>query len=239
MNMSDLITDLKMDTGLAFISLPLENFDERIKELIQKRTLKTFNQYFPQRVSERVDLSQLYCIDDNYAHSMYELPQIRGRDVIGVEDVRLDTKSSNGGLWDPVADFHIGTYADMMMAQASADLVSLITPPFTFHFEHPNVLHLYNIGTVGHRLILEVLLAHPGNLSTIADTMQESFYELALLDFKRFCYNALKYFNEINTANGTINLRIDEWSNAESDRKDLLRDWDTKFHLDRKQVYYI
>lgn len=239
MNMSSLISDLKMDTGLAFISLPLENFDERIKDLIQKKTLRTFNQFFPQRVSEDVDLSNFLCIEDNYAHSVYEIPLIRGRKVIGVEDVKLNTKSSNGGLWDPVADFHIGTYADMMLAQASADLTSLITPPFTFHFEHPNVLHLYNIGTIGYQLTMEVLLAHPGNLSTIPYTSEESFYDLALLDFKAFCYNSLKHFNEIQTANGTINLRIDDWSNAESERKELIRDWESKFHLDRKPVYYI
>lgn len=239
MNLSSIISNLKMDTGLAFISLPIDDLDKRISDVIRDRTLNTFNQYFPERVTESMDLSNFLCISQDFSHSVFEIPEIRGRIVIGVEDIRVDSRSTNGGFFDPVSDFSIGTYSDMMMAQVSADLVSLAAPPVTFHFEHPNVLHVYNMGTIGYKILFDVLLGHSSNLSSIPFSVEESFYELALLDFKRFCYNSLKHFNEINTVNGTINLRIDDWANAESERKDLLRDWDTKFHLDRKQVYYI
>ena len=45
--------------------------------------------------------------------------------------------------------------------------------------------------------------------------------------------------NAASTAIGTINLKIDDWANAESERKELIDNWDNTYHLDFKPVYYI
>ena len=240
MNMSTLISRLKRDTGLSFISLPFDDFDDRIIEVIQDTTLRVFSQYFPQRATRDVNLSEWYQVSGDYGHCIYEVPLIEKREVIGIDDVRLNTRTSNEGYFDPQADFCIGTYTDMMLAQVNADLAAIVTPPFTFQFEEPTkLLHLYNLGSMGYLVTMDFLLKHANNLSTIPFTTEESFYELALLDFQAFLYESLKHFDEIETANGTIRLKTDEWQNAKSDRKELLRDWDTKFHFDRKPIYYI
>ena len=80
---------------------------------------------------------------------------------------------------------------------------------------------------------------HFENLSSIKSTLFEAFYDLALLDIKRFLYNILKHYENIETAYGSINLRIDEWSNAEADRKDLLTRWGELYHLEEKQYVII
>lgn len=240
MNISSLISRLKRDCGLSFISLPFEDFDDRIIEVIEDTTLKVFSQYFPQKITRDINLSDWYQVSSDYGHSIYEVPFIEKREVIGIDDVRLNTRTTNEGYFDPQCDFTIGTYTDMMLSQVSANLASLAMPPFTFQFEEPTkLLHLYNLGSVGYLVTMDILLKHANNLATIPFTVEESFYELALLDFQVFLYESLKHFDEIETANGTIKLRVDDWSNAKSDRKELLRDWDTKFHMDRKPIYYI
>lgn len=240
MNMSSLISRLKRDNGLAFISLPFDNFDERIKELITDTTLHVFSQYFPQRVTRDINLNEWRNVSPKYGHMIYEVPDIEKREVIGIDDVRLNTVMSNDAYFDPQFDFSIATYGEMMLAQAGSDLASLITPPFTFEFEEPSkLLHLYNLGSMGYRVTIDFLLKHPANLATIPFTMEETIYQLASLDFQSFLYDSLKHFDEIDTINGAIRLRTDEWSNAKSERLDLLRQWEEKFHYERKPMYYI
>ena len=54
---------------------------------------------------------------------------------------------------------------------------------------------------------------------------------------KIFIYNQLKYYKSIQTALGTVDLMIDDWQSAESDRKELLSRWDDTYHLDMPFLY--
>ena len=48
----------------------------------------------------------------------------------------------------------------------------------------------------------------------------------------------MKHYTELQSAYGTINLRIDDWSNAESERTELLNTWEDTYHLDGPQMIY-
>ena len=48
----------------------------------------------------------------------------------------------------------------------------------------------------------------------------------------------MKHYNELQTAHGTVNLKIDDWANAESERESLLEKWDDTYHLDGKTQYF-
>ena len=41
----------------------------------------------------------------------------------------------------------------------------------------------------------------------------------------------MKHYNELSTAHGSINLKIDDWANASQDRDALLDKWDDTFDL--------
>lgn len=81
-------------------------------------------------------------------------------------------------------------------------------------------------------------MEHDDTLASIKPSTEESFYELALLDTKVNLYSNMKYYTELQSAYGTINLRIDDWANAESERKDLLNTWGDTYHLDGPQMIY-
>jgi hypothetical protein len=158
--------------------------------------------------------------------------------LLYVKKVEARNKLIGNGYVNPSFDDSIDTYNSLMLTQANANLVSVAAPPITFKFEAPNLLHLYNISSMYGEVDIEFALEHAENLSTIPPTAFESFHELAELDIKRFLYNTLKHYNEIQTAYGTISLKIDDWAQAESDRKDLLEKWRDLYHLDG-EVFFI
>ena len=86
---------------------------------------------------------------------------------------------------------------------------------------------------------IEIAVEHADNLSTIPNTAWESFYELALLDIKRFLYNAMKHYTELQTAYGTVQLKIDDWQSAESDRKELIERLRDIYHLEAQPLFII
>ena len=56
--------------------------------------------------------------------------------------------------------------------------------------------------------------------------------QLATLDVKMFLYNTLKLYDNIPTAFGNIQLKIEDHQGAESERTALLDKWNDTFHLD-------
>ena len=73
---------------------------------------------------------------------------------------------------------------------------------------------------------------HDKNLNSITTTMEESFHNLAVLDVKDALYQMMKHYNEIQTAYGNINMKIDDWQSAADQRKQLLDDWDNMYQMD-------
>jgi hypothetical protein len=101
----------------------------------------------------------------------------------------------------------------------------------------PRELLLYNVYSYT-KVVLELGFQHDKSLITIPESASESFFKLALLDVMDNLYPTVKQYSEIQTAIGTINLRLDEWQNASDKRDELLREWDDTFHLDHKPIYY-
>lgn len=242
-SVSDMITIIKTELGIYGLSLPIENADEFILKNIRLRTLRTFSTFFPNIIEMEIDLGRLRKISENYQESVYELPkEIAGREIMTIEKVDSNSRLLGGGYGEylsPTLNPGMGTYEDLMMAQANANLLSTLTPPMTFKFVKPNILHLFNMATVYNSVRITFGLLHSDNFATIPQTSWESFLELAIVDTKKLLYNMLKHYNQIESAYGTVDLKIDDWSNAESDRKEIIERFKDSYHLDREQFYII
>lgn len=238
--MSETLTSIKMDLGIYGLKLPFDNPDAAIVDVIKLKTLKTFNVFCPQIVTITVDIEkEMTCLKNEYTESIYILPDIFDRDIIYVRNVFMKSKLLGNGFISPQFDGSIETYDLLMMTQANANLASVAAPPITFKFVQPNKLYLYNVATAYGVIDIELGIGHSDNLGTISATQWESFYELALVDVKRFLYNTMKHYNELQTAYGNINLKIDEWSNAESDRRDIVEKMKDTYHLEHEQFWII
>lgn len=241
MNPSQLLTSLKMDLGIYGLRLPFDDPDKAIMDVINLKTIKSFSVFSPRLETINIDVGRdVEKIKEEYTESVFTIPnKYPDREILYVRRILPQSKLMGNGFISPVFDGSIETYLQLGMTQAQADLASLAAPPITFKFDPPNILHVYNLATYYGRLEVELAFEHAQNLSTIPQTSWESFYELALLDVKRFLYNSMKHYTEIQSAFGTIVLKIDDWQSAESDRKDLIERMKDVYHLDVDRIAII
>lgn len=239
-NLSELITGMKLKLGIMGITLPFEDTNKTFHDLLKLETLPMFSTFAPFIMSVDFKTTELKCLKNDYNQSIYELPDVFGdRKIIYIKNVKPNNKMYNSGYIDPLLEAGMDTYGVLALGQASADLLSAASPPFTFDFKEPNLLYLYNNSSLLPDITVDIAFEHADNLSTISNTMWRSFYKLALLDMKILLYNTLKHYNEIQSSFGTINLKIDEWAGAESEREELLEKWTDSFHLDGNAVFFI
>lgn len=240
MNMSQLITRIKIKCGLYTIALPFENPDEVIKETIQNITLRTFSTYSPYYETFRFDLHSLERLEKNANYEVYLLPDIfSGRELMFVREVRYDESDISGlGYWGGgVPLLHGNMIKQSMLSNAGMNLTNTMVPRMTFKYEHPRKITLYNVLS-SCKVIFELAFMHDKNLTSITPTEEESFYNLAVLDVQDMLYQSLKHYTDIQSAYGNISLKLDEWQQAASDRKQLLDDWDNTYHMDIMPFIY-
>lgn len=232
--MSDLITRIKLACGIYAIALPFENADEAMADVIRRVTLRTFSQYAPLYETIQFDTHDLEKVDKHANQETYLLPDIFSqREILYVKNVKYDESDiSSLGYWGGgIPILHGNMLRQAMLSNAALNLSNKVIPKLTFKYEHPRKITLYNILS-SCKLVFEIAFVHDSNLASISPSQEESFYNLALLDVQNFLYHALKHYGEIKSAYGTINLKIDDWQNAESARKELLADWDNTYHMD-------
>jgi hypothetical protein len=238
MNTSNLLTLAKMNLGIYGLRLPFDDPDGALLECINVNTIPTFSRFFPYKKTFQINLNKdLKKISNTSTKYSYLLPDFMpGMPIITILDMDdLDTNYYTDPFMDPTAY----TYKNMMLAKVDADLISTLAPSPTFDFQSPNILIVYSPYITESMVNLTIGFQHNKNLSTISEGLAESFIELAIIDIKRFLYNTMKHYTEINSAFGTINLKIDDWSNAESDRKDLINQYRDSYHLETKIIDYI
>lgn len=234
MNISQLITRIKITCGIYSIALPFENPDEAIKDVIENITLRTFSTYCPYYEKYRFDLHTIERIEKHANYEVYLLPDIFSqRELLFVRDVSYDESDISGiGLWGGgIPLLHGNMINQGMLSNAGLNMTRQMIPRITFKYEHPRKVTLYNI-LASCKVVFELALMHDKNLASISPTEEESFFNLAVLDVKDMLYQTMKHYTDIQTAYGNINLKLDEWQNAASERKQLLDDWDNLYHMD-------
>lgn len=239
MNMSKLLTRLKMNLGIYTFALPFENVDDVLTEVIKTITIPVFSVYCPVRDKFNCNIKELERLEHADTYETYLLPDWKYKKIIDVEDVEYDNSMMSGvGYAANSALFNNNSLLQQaMLGQAGVNITRAMIPKLTFEYMHPRKLRVFNLYN-SCRLTLSLLCEHHPSLASIPPTAEESFYKLAYLDVADFLYNAMKHYNEMETAYGRITLKIDDWANAKSDRDQLIDKWDDTFHLDRTTIYF-
>ena len=234
MNISSLITRLKIELGIYSIALPVDNVNELLQNIIIDITLRTFSTLAPTYEKVRLKLSDLECIDKHSNYETYLLPDIfMNRELLFIKDVYYDESRISGvAYWGGGAPIlHGNTMNQAILSNAAMPLVNKMIPKITFQYEHPRKVTLWNV-FASDMLVFEMAFMQDKSLASITPTQEESFIKLAILDVKHALYQILKHYPEINSAYGNINLKIDDWAQAESERKTLLDEWENTYHMD-------
>lgn len=245
-NISKLITSIKMDLGLVAMATPFDNLDELIREIIVVRTLPVFDELQPYIVPLQIDTNELDMIEKRSESTVYRLPDVFGDAQImmitNMEPIYDNDRYShdyNTSLFSYGVTPCIYGYQELMLAQAQANMLSSAAKGATFQFLPPNMIEIFSGYAMGNTYRLSIALSHAENLSTLPSTCYSSFLKLATLDVKNYLYNTLIHYDNLSTAYGQLSLNIDRWSNADDDRRALIEKWEQTYHLDLSNIYFI
>jgi len=238
MNLSSLITRIKLELGIYAIALPIEDIDGTISKVIKDITLRTYSQYFPQYDIIRKPSAEIEKASRNLEYTDLILEVPTGQEIVFVADVYYDASDVSGigyyGAGMPI--YTPNMLADVLTTNVGADLTNMMFPKLTWRFDTPNRLRVWHL--YGGSIFIKYAKLHDQSLASIPVSQEETFFKIALIDVKKVLYSVLKHYNELETAHGRISLKIDDWAEADSKREELLREWDDNFHLEQKTIYW-
>jgi len=252
MNMSKVISHIKMMLSLNNIVLPFKDditgettpTENVIRDVLTTATIPVYSQYSPWLREGVTNLNTLKLIDRRL--SIYLLPAyLTTTSVMYVADVSLPLYGDRGiysgigygdGFIAPIHGLYTGAKG-VAASQASMMLMGQMRHEPSFEYLGENKIRLYGFPrtTVRFRLACE----HEPNGETIPAGCYDSFLQLAMLDTKMFLWNTLKLYDKIPSAHGQIDLRIEDFQQAESERGTVLDSWKETFHLDMDWQTYM
>jgi len=228
MNPTTVLKTIKRKIGASRRPIPLS--DEDIMDTIFEDTLPVFSNYFPLFIPFTVKASQ-YKVKDQVG--VYFIDIGDELDILGISKI---FKTESQIALQPRMQHHRD---DLFSMQAMSDLVSATYVPETFKFIPPNKVEVFPKYINDTDFMLELKLVHPRHLTTIPLSLREEFLKLAEYDVKISLYAILKHDNNLNTAFGTIDLKLEDLENAEDKRESLIETWDTKYlkEPNRKKIF--
>lgn len=234
--------------------LGLEGRYTELVKLIDRKTLKTFGNLIPAYYLTYLDLADEshivkkehhtngveYVIDDPVL-TKFRLP------ILGIERVEYN----NIGTCDAYDPDSTAFYSSILASRQNITLESvfmgseyttsrtLIDSAIPYkrykEFRGGRILYLKNWGYTG-GVEIKIKTTWP-NIVSIPEEYQEIFTTLAKYDIQMKLWNELKYLEDVPTPNGNLQLRID-WSGAERDREDYLKELRLKSLADRVGPVY-
>ena len=157
---------------------------------------------------------------------------------MGIRDIDWSLFSKDSLRQQEAAGYGIYNYLtnnygldDIMLLQVRADMMSLFNNQIFVDFKPPNMVKISSVTgadmTKGMSTIpMDILIKHADNLMTIPPTMMETFEDLAQADVARFLFQALKYYDGLETVYANIDLKLGDLENEAGKRDDIIQKLD-------------
>lgn len=227
-NLSEFISMIK--ENVLGDDLPSPVSDSELLRRFTRSALRQFSQIYPV-------VEEFYIGDENIVETSadeirrfvdYRIPKYVYGDATIIDIAHIDIARPNGysDLYVPDSgwvspDTVISAVSDVKLA---ASMSANITKSPTKKFISPDICRVYN-GWTGGKYVLELLLSHDPSLATIPNDAFLDLEELATLDMEEYLYNKLKRKESPDVGVGSYQLKIDEWSGARQEKKELLKQW--------------
>jgi hypothetical protein len=228
-NPTSLLRHIKRKIGASHRPLPLS--DEEILDTIYQETIYTFSNYFPFMYNVNINAGR----DQAPGQEGVYILNTDGLELIGVAKFFRGYGMYSGEFYPNFQS------QDFFMGQMSADLSSAMQVPDTFEFIPPNRVEIFPkyANANAYDMMFTVKCVHPQHLGTIPVALRDQFFRLAELDTKVSIYPILKNYDQLNTAYGTIDLKIEDFEQAEDQRRELLEVWDQQYFREagRKRIW--
>lgn len=230
MNMNKLINELKKKIGLVG-HLSTVVSDKGIRDIIYM-SLDEFNRVssFPVRIPLKPYVNDWlnFCIpvyDYRYNNNVVEIPiateivKLCTDHGVTIKDCRLHRDSAT-----PMVPMSMNMKQDMTTLSMS-HMKGINTTKPRFKFRMPNILIIENFSSnllYYQSYMMELRMTHPRTLSTIDIGLERWFEELCRKNIELVLYNNNLRFLNIDIGSVRVELSIDNFQNAENDKKELL-----------------
>jgi hypothetical protein len=245
--MSEIITLCKQNMGIRDLPQPVT--DEELQWRLIHSALKEFSQRYPYTarflIGEKDRLCKPYVgVPTNHTNSysrVYKIPKqfYQEHTIIDVPFVEIQRPNGYNDLYVPQG--MIGDPASILMGMASIQAVGAMarqmTHSLTWDFKQPDILIMYN-GWAGGTYEIELAMDHDPSLSTIPPGAYSTFVQLCQYDLMEYLYQKLKRIQNLDLGVGSIELKIDDWADAASNKRELLKEMDETCALDMQHIYY-
>ena len=244
MNISTVISDLKLNLGLQTIALPFDKPVELVLKDILESSIRTFSHY---KKATKTCLEQIKNLraaneDERQIGIFYIPPQLK---TTMVHDAYAQPVSSNYRRGETTINAFtvgstfvgFGTYYPqdilngILTGAAINKYAGVTSQPPTSEWLGYNKIRIYNVPQDS-TMMFVAKCDHELSGETIPESQVEGFKRLAELSVKKTLYNTLKNMNNLGSAFKEIQLKIDDWAGAAEAYDALLKEWDETAHLD-------
>lgn len=220
------VTMNRLIRRLGLAVLDLEKYYPLIKETLMSDTLPIFGQFFPYTYIMKVDLHNTHYeigVDNAYIYYLKD-KFLEENDLEIISVMAVEGSSFFQELNAPPATYNVD---GMILEGFAAGIRSQLNISTKYsEFLPPNRLKLRGYRGYG-EVKIQVKIPYP-NFGFIPESLSIAFEELAELDIKSYLYQELKLYEGLESAEGSINLKLDGWESAASERRDLLDSWRNK-----------
>lgn len=242
-----ILSKAKRRLGISMFKLPFD--DNELLDIMYEDTIPTFSKFFPRYLTFPVDLNQCkpakYRVADKakyFGTRAYHIDFSQfGSEIVPIDIEDIDYYHNDQS--DFIAyenELHGQTpYELVTNSFGRATLAASLNVEPIHRFEAPDILIFDEKGfgqVYGDKIFLTCLVLHAKDLSTINISYIDYFTKLYMIDLQINLYAVLKFVDKIDTTFGEIDLKIDDWANAEDKRKELEEDWGTKFLRHRRKT---
>ncbi|MEM3830451.1 MAG: hypothetical protein QXP36_14765 [Conexivisphaerales archaeon] len=215
MTVNEVLNYINIEFGVPYV--PLELNSQQILQLIYTKTIPTFSKYLPRLAKMAIDftnpaiqtqVSNEFLISDPLGLPIIDVawliptmadPVISGHPIIGLL----------GGNWETLANY-------LLQTNVSNELQQFSMLNQTFEFVPPNLLRVIPTPNDQQTLIYETY--HTRDFTSIPPEFADRFLDLAWADVAIAVARIRKYYTNIQTPMGEIQLNADELMN---DAKEL------------------
>ena len=251
MDINKLVRSVLLDIGPIIRMLPAEDTGGSPKnylmEILELKTLPSINRVYPNIITTYLSRDSLTEVCENEHTRMrtyrMNLQEITGgaeiMSIRSMHPVRSKTDVCCGHVSTTGLNRYgrstsaslYGASIGTMVRYADGLLAGAIHKPIQPRFHEPNIIEIDSVYNHIDLFKIELCVAQDINLITFPESGFDQIKQLFLLDVRSTIYNNYNHMDGIETAFGSVNLRISDWANAESDRMNLFEKLLGESHL--------
>ena len=116
---------------------------------------------------------------------------------------------------------------------------SMMSVPITYRIIEPDILLIDEPAYMASKIVvLDLLVSHARDLSTVKYTYLDKLMTLFKYDCQIALYEDMQHNDGIDTTFNQVDLKIEKWSDAQSNRESLLEKWSEQFLSHRSRTIY-